>query len=100
MQTTLHADKAGQLAPINDEGIGACDADPSKPHDNQQCNSASDGGDGKAYATLQAHFALAGLQLHRLDDGTLLMSRWGLTRVFDDDAAAKRFIAALGVGHG
>jgi hypothetical protein len=50
--------------------------------------------DAKRWATLQARFALAGFELVRLADGTLLASRWGmfgsLANLYDAEAFLKR----------
>ncbi|NUZ06749.1 hypothetical protein [Piscinibacter koreensis] len=53
-------------------------------------------GTAKELATLQARFALSGYQLHRLASGRLLMTRWGLTREFEDEAAAAAFLPQIG----
>lgn len=56
-----------------------------------------DDDDGMSLASVSAKFVANGFALHCLDDGALLMSRWGLTRVFADARAAVRFLSSLGV---
>lgn len=50
----------------------------------------------KAFATLQARAALAGVALHRLEDDrgrdVFIVSRWALTRQFDDIAAVEAWL--------
>lgn len=88
--TTLQTTGAGCPSPTSDKACGA-NAGLVKAEEKGQADFA------KEIATLQARFALAGLQLHQLIDGTLLMSRWGLSRVFNENSDAERFIASLGV---
>lgn len=52
----------------------------------------------KRLATLQARAALAGFELHRLEDGRLLAARWGLTREFPDASAVEQWLARLDGG--
>lgn len=49
----------------------------------------------KQLATLQAKAALAGIALHRLDDGRLLAARWGMTREFPDLDAVETWLARV-----
>lgn len=46
----------------------------------------------KRFATAQARAALAGVALHRLDDGRLLAARGGLTRDFPDLGAVEQWL--------
>lgn len=50
----------------------------------------------KAFSSLQAQFALCGYQLQRLEDGALLMTRWGLARKFADREVAAAFLTSIG----
>lgn len=51
----------------------------------------------KRYATLQAAAALQGMQLHRLEGGRLLVTRWGLARELADVDEAARWLRTMGV---
>lgn len=51
----------------------------------------------KRFATLSAAAALQGVQLHRLEGGRLLVTRWGLTRELDTIDDAARFLAEMGI---
>lgn len=51
----------------------------------------------KRFATLQAAAALQGMQLHRLEGGRLLITRWGLARELADVDEAARWLRSLGV---
>lgn len=54
----------------------------------------------KRLANLQAHFALKGFTLHPLAHESLIVGKWGLTRVLPDMPAAERFLAQIGGSHG
>lgn len=51
----------------------------------------------KAFATLVAQLALVGLQLHRLDDDTLLVTHASQARCFADERSVARFVDVLGL---
>ena len=51
----------------------------------------------KAFATLQARAALAGWQVERMADGSVVVARWTLTRSLPDVAALERFLREVGV---
>lgn len=51
----------------------------------------------KRFATLQAAAALQGMQLHRLEGGRLLVTRWGLARELADVDEAARWLRTMGV---
>ncbi|MGE0674186.1 MAG: hypothetical protein AB7O64_14135 [Methylibium sp.] len=51
----------------------------------------------KTFATLTARLALVGLQLHRLDDNTLLVTHTSQARVFADERSVALFAEELGV---
>ncbi len=63
-------------------------------------DSASADAQRKRLATLTARFALAGHQLHCRQNGELVVSRWGWSRVFDSIGAAEDFLARIGGRHG
>jgi hypothetical protein len=46
----------------------------------------------KAIATLRAQFALAGVELVVMADGSFVASRWGLVKPLADVAAAEAFL--------
>lgn len=50
----------------------------------------------KNEATLLAKFALLGHAVHRLADGSFLVTRWGLTRHCPDAASLAAFLATVG----
>lgn len=50
----------------------------------------------KAFATLKARYAMAGFSLIELADGSLLASRWNLTRPLPDAHAALQFLRRIG----
>ena len=50
----------------------------------------------KAFKTLRARYALAGFALIELADGSLLASRWNLTRPLPDAHAALQFLRKIG----
>jgi hypothetical protein len=50
----------------------------------------------KRMATLKAQYALAGLELLELSDGSLLATKWNLCRPLPDLYAATRFLAQFG----
>lgn len=49
----------------------------------------------KTFATLQAEFALAGHELVRMADGSLLVSRWGLARPLASIEEARTWLARV-----
>lgn len=51
--------------------------------------------DAKLIANLAALAALAGLELHKLDGGGFLITRWNLVRALADVAAVEAFINQL-----
>lgn len=50
----------------------------------------------KPFATLQAGFALEGYELHRTDDGLMLVDRVGLTRYLSSVDQARLVLAEIG----
>lgn len=50
----------------------------------------------KAFTSLQARYAMAGFSLIELADGSLLASRWNLTRPLPDAHAASQFLRRIG----
>lgn len=62
--------------------------------DPKQCSSAS--GDRKAFATMQAAYALKGYALLRLADGAMLAERWGYLRTLDNMTQAVQFLQQIG----
>lgn len=54
------------------------------------------GAERKAFTTLQARYAMAGFSLIELADGSLLASRWNLTRPLPDAHAALQFLRRIG----
>jgi hypothetical protein len=52
--------------------------------------------DGKAFATLQAKAAIAGWQVERMADGSIVVARWTLTRSLPDVAALAEFLREVG----
>jgi len=59
-------------------------------------NCASGGDERKAFETLRAKFALKGFALCWLHDRTLVIERWGFTRVLNDLTQAAQFLAQIG----
>ncbi len=59
-------------------------------------NSASDAADRKAFATLQAQFALKGLDLVRMVDGVMYASKWGQIVMLADATKAQALLNKLG----
>lgn len=53
-------------------------------------------GQRKAFMTLRARFAMSGLALLELSDGSLLATRWNLCRPLADATAALRFLRQIG----
>ena len=53
--------------------------------------------DRKGLARLKACAAIAGVQVHDLADGGLLVCRWGLSRAVPDVRALALFLGQLGV---
>lgn len=49
----------------------------------------------KAFATLQAEFALAGHELVRLADGSLMVGRWGLSRPLASTEEARAWLSRV-----
>lgn len=101
MQHPTHARRPGLTAPeppANETGLVARYSDQTR--DEQQIsdtlNSAAVEAKRKAFATLAARLALVGLQLHRLDDDTLLVTRTGLIRRFQGEAAVEQFLEQVG----
>lgn len=60
---------------------------------------ASGGDERKAFETLRAKFALKGFALCWLHDRTLVVERWGFTRVLNDLTQAAQFLAQIGGRH-
>lgn len=54
----------------------------------------------KAFATLQAAFALKGFALVKLADHTLIAERWGYVRALDDMNQAAQFLVQIGGANG
>lgn len=52
--------------------------------------------DRKSLLKLRARFALAGVALLELSDGSLLATRWNLCRPLPDATAAHRFLRQIG----
>ena len=52
--------------------------------------------DRKPYMTLRARYALVGVALVELSDGSLLATRWNLCKPLPDAAAAHRFLRQIG----
>ena len=52
--------------------------------------------DRKRLATIRAQLARKGYSLQKLDDGTLLISKWDYCREVDSLDAASRFLAQIG----
>ncbi len=50
----------------------------------------------KAFSTLQAKAALAGWQVERMADGSIVVARWTLTRSLPDLAALAQFLRQVG----
>jgi hypothetical protein len=50
----------------------------------------------KAFATLQARFALRGFTLWQQPSGTFVVSRWNLMREFDSEAEVEHFAQQVG----
>lgn len=84
--------------PANETGLitHCSDKIPAEQQVSNNLNSAAAGAKRKAYATLAARLALVGLQLHRLEDDTLLVTRTGLTRRFQGEAAVEQFLEQVG----
>ena len=59
-------------------------------------DSASDTADRKAFATLQAKFALKGFDLVRMVDGVMYASKWGQIMMLADTAQALKFLDKIG----
>lgn len=59
-------------------------------------DSATDAIDSKAFATLRAVAALAGVELCKLPEGGYLASRWNLTRELPDLQAVREWLARVG----
>lgn len=57
---------------------------------------ASASQDDKAFATLRARAALAGVVLERMADGTFVAARWTLTRSLADADDVTRFLDMVG----
>lgn len=79
---------------------GACDSKGLTTHTNNTADFATTDGEGKAFKTLAAGFALAGHTLHRSDpqDGTVTYwaARWGMVRHLPTIDAARRFLDQVG----
>ncbi len=102
MQHPTHARWAGQAPPeppTNETGPVARYSD--QALDEQETsytpNSVAVEAKRKAFATLTARLALVGLQLHRLDDDTLLVTHSSQARVFADERSVALFADELGV---
>lgn len=53
--------------------------------------------EGKCFATVAAHLALAGFQLHATVSGSYIVTRWNLARELRDVAAVQAFAQQVGV---
>jgi len=53
-------------------------------------------GEDKAFATLQAKAALAGWEVVRMADGSVVVCRWTLTRSLPDVPALAKFLQQVG----
>ena len=54
----------------------------------------------KRFSRLQAEFALAGYEVHELQAGTLIVTRYGMRKVLSDLAAAQKMLDEIGGDHG
>lgn len=50
----------------------------------------------RQFADLERKLVQLGFKLHPLHDDTLLVERWGISRVLADLAAAERFLSQVG----
>lgn len=92
----MHTNSAIKKAP------GTCDSKGLRTDTNNDLDFPTGQREGKAFASLAAHFALAGHTLTRSNpaDGAVMYfaGRWGLHRALDDLDAAARFLAQIGGG--
>ena len=91
------ASPAGLSPPHKDEAPRLAGAEGFKDQDKADATIVAEpDGRRKAFLTLRARFAVAGVALHELADGTLLATRWNLCRPLPDAAAALRFLRQIG----
>ena len=79
----------------NSSSIVAVAASFDKPDDASGLDHCDD--DRKGLARLKACAAIAGIQVHDLADGGLLVCRWGMARAVPDVRALALFLGQLGV---
>ena len=90
--------RAFNVAPPNDEAHGTPHA--AGPKDQQtQTHSASNDAGRKTLATLTAQLAIRGYALHQLADGSLMVSRWNLSRPLAGLSADQAFLTQVGGSH-
>ncbi len=89
MPKELHAPVAGIGAPARYANVSGMAA-PALAHHDAAANT-------KRLATLSAHMALAGFELHVTASGTFIVSRWNLARELHDLAAVQAFARRAGV---
>ena len=101
MDHPLVAAQAGPSSPERDEAQAGANGSGSKGQDQGDKGHSADFAVGnphdcKAFATLQARAALAGFELVRMADGSLVVARWTMTRALADLAAAEAFLQQVG----
>lgn len=88
--------RAFNVAPTNDETRITATTVPGPKDQQTQPYSASNDAERKALATLTAQLAIRGYALHQLADGSLMVSRWNLSRSMADLSAARAFLRQVG----
>ena len=97
MEHITHAlARAFNVAPTNDEARITATTVPGPKNQQTHTDSASNNAERKALATLTAQFAIRGYALHQLADGSLMVSRWNLSRALTGISAAQTFLAQVG----
>ena len=81
----------------NDEALAGDTAQRSKDNTQDDTQIIGHGaGERKALATVTAQLAMRGFELHRMGDGSFLVTRWNLSRPLADLNAARRFAESVG----
>lgn len=87
----------GLSPPQKDEDLAGANGQVSKGNIKTDTPIVADlGAERKAITTLQARYAMAGFSLIELAGGSLLASRWNLTRPLPDAHAALQFLRRIG----
>lgn len=82
------------MAPLETDRLASAERDIA-PREDQHDDVAKDAERRKRLATLKAHLALRGFELHETSQG-LLISKWGLTRHVIDVDGGEAFLRQVG----